>query len=145
MKRNTKQASPHRSPRIGMTITEILIALVVLSAALAGVAHLVTTASAQRRISEQRRLALAEVANRAERLALLPWDELTAESLQSQALSPELLAALPQAKFTAEVTDEAAPPALRRIRLQVSWTDSVGNAVEPVKLVVWRHREEDRP
>lgn len=144
MNRFSKSAAPSVARR-GFTITEILVALVIMSAALAGIAHLVSTASAQRRVLEQRRLALAELSNRAERIALLSWDELTAAGIESEPLSSELLAVLPRAKFAAEITDENGPPSLRRIRLQIGWADRVGNAVEPVKLVVWRHREEAQP
>ena len=131
--------------RRGMTITEILVALVIMSAALAGVAHLVSTASAQRRVLEQRRLALAELSNRAERIALLSWDELTYTNIESEPISSETLAVLPRAKFAAATADEDGPPPVRRIQLQIVWTDSVGNAVEPVKLVIWRHRGEAQP
>ena len=131
--------------RRGLTVLEVTLALLVLTVAITGLAQLLATAAAHRRTSDQRRLALQEVANQAERIALWPYDELTAEKLEGLAPSDDLLAATPAAVLTATVTDEAGPPASKRVRLEVHWTNSAGAHVEPVGLTVWKHRREDQP
>ncbi len=132
----------HKHPRrAAFTVTEVSVALAITSAALLGLAQMVSLAASQRRSSEVRRLAREDVANLAERLALAAFDELTEAKLAKLELSSELLAAAPQAKLSATVLEQAGPPASKRIRLQVSWTSAVGQATLPVGLTIWRFAE----
>jgi hypothetical protein len=57
---------------------EYVLALGVIMVAAVLLTQLLATAAHQRRLGEQRRLALEEVSNRLERAVLLPWDQLTA-------------------------------------------------------------------
>jgi len=134
-----------RLPSRGMTLVEMLAALLVLGAAMAALLQLVALAAQQRRGMNERRLALLEVANRAERIALLPWDETNPEKLKGWPPSEDLLAALPTAQCSVTVTDEPGSPRGRRIRLEVLWMNSVRQPVEPVTLTVWRFAEEAAP
>ena len=129
------------SRRSGLTVLEVTLALLILTVAVTTLAQLLSTAAAQRRRSEQRRLALQEVANQAESIALFSWDELTAEKLAALKPSDNLLAAAPTATITAAIADEAGPPANKRVRIEVHWATAAGDAVEPVGLTVWKHRE----
>jgi Tfp pilus assembly protein PilV len=131
--------------RHGLSVLEVTLALLVLTVAIGGLAQLLATAAAHRRTSDQRRLALQEVANQAERIALWSYDELTAEKLGGLAKGDDLAAALPAATFQATLTDEAGPPASKRVRLEVHWTDAAGNAQQPVGLTIWKHRPEVQP
>jgi len=115
-------------------------ALLILSFAVGGLVQILAVAASQRRTSEVRRLALQEVANQAEHIALLPWGELTDERLAGRKPSDELLAAAPTATLTVTRIEEAGPPVARRIRLAVQWTTPAGDAVEPVQLTVWKHQ-----
>ena len=71
-------------------------ALLILSFAVGGLLQILTLAASQRRATEIRRLALEEVANQAEAIALVPWEELTAEKLAARRPTAELLAAAPR-------------------------------------------------
>ena len=116
---------------------ENVVALVVLLVAMATLAQLLSLAAQQRRLSEQRRLALEEVANQAERLALIRWDDTTPEKLVSWEPSEQLLTVIPQPICRASVTDEPGELAARRIRLTVTWSDAVGRMIGPVELTIW--------
>ena len=60
---------------------ECMVALLVLSLAMLGLAQLVAAANGQRRLTMARSVALQELANEAERIAALPWDDTSAEKL----------------------------------------------------------------
>jgi hypothetical protein len=117
----------------------VIIALLILGVAVTSLAKLLSAAAAQRRASEQRRLALQEVANLAERIALIPYGEVSTENLAALKPSGELLAAVPLARLTATQSPQAGPPEHKRVRLEVLWTDAAGQPVDPVGLTLWKH------
>jgi Tfp pilus assembly protein PilV len=121
-------------------VLEVVLSLLILTSALAGLVQLVATAAAMRRTSETRRLAAQEVANQAERLALLAWEELTPERLAALTPSEFLTSSVPTAKLTGSLTAVADPPESKRMRIEVAWTDASGQTVEPVGLTIWKHR-----
>jgi hypothetical protein len=129
--------------RRGITVTECLLALTVVVAAVALLAQFLSLAASQRRGDEQCRLALAEVANRLEQASILRWDELTGERLEKGPLPAPVQLALRDAKLTAQVTDEPGPARCRRIRVALSWTNAAGIPREPVVLVGWRFRDQE--
>src|SRR4051812_4452238 len=75
--------------RSGLSVFELTVALFVLTTAMMAIVQLLGVAASQRRTIEQRRAAQAEVANQAERIALLPWDEVSSDKLKSWELSDE--------------------------------------------------------
>ena len=129
--------------RRAISVLEMTLALLVLTVVITSLAHVLTTAAAHRRTSEQRRLAAQEAANQAERIALLAWDEAKPERLAELKPSDALLAAIPAATLQVAVTDEAGPPASKRVRIEVHWTHAGGQAVEPVGLTVWKHAPQE--
>src|SRR5262245_1405938 len=128
--------------RRGMTISELMVALFIMTTAMVAIVQLLAAAAGQRRTIDQRRAALAEVANEAERVALSSWDESAPDKLTMWQPWAELRATLPQATCTAEVTEEAGPPAARRIRLSVTWPNSVGQLGDPIAVSLWKFKEE---
>jgi Tfp pilus assembly protein PilV len=131
--------------RKATTLLECTVALLVLSVAMMGVAQLVVTASHQRRQSVARKLALQEIANQAERVAAMSWDEAAPDKLTRWEPSADLLAPLPDASCRVIVEDEAGPPAARRIRLEVVWSDPAGHEQQPVGVTLWKYQTEARP
>jgi prepilin-type N-terminal cleavage/methylation domain-containing protein len=131
--------------RRGMTIVEVIVAIAVLTAAMVTLVQLIGLVARQRRVNEQRLVALEEVANQAERLAIAAWEEVAPDKLRSWEPSPELTAALPKAVCRAVVTEDAGPPICRSIQLEVAWTNAVGQKVEPARLTIWRYRTEAQP
>ncbi len=130
--------------RRGLTIAELLVALFVMTTAMMAMVQLLAAVGGQRRTIEQRRVALTEVANEAERAALLSWDEIAPETFTTWQPSAELIATLPEATCRAEVTEEAGQPVARRVRLSVNWPNAGGQMREPVAVTIWKFRE-DRP
>jgi len=128
-----------------MTLLEVSVALLVLTVAMVALVQLISLSARQRRMDDQRSIALQELANEAELLAVLPWSELTAERLASWRPSEELSAKLPGAKCQAAVQDEAGPPLARRIELSIGWINSVGESMAPVELTFWRYAPEAAP
>jgi Tfp pilus assembly protein PilV len=135
-----RKPSPTQCRR-GATLIEATIALVVLTAAMLALAQMVTLSARQRRLTEARRIALQEVANQAERVAVMAWDDAAPDQLTAWEPSAELIAAIPAAECSVAVTDEPGPPAGRRVRLEVRWNDAAGQPVTPAGLTLWKFME----
>jgi Tfp pilus assembly protein PilV len=131
--------------RRGSTVTEALVALMIVTAAVGGLGHLMSASAQQRRAGEARRLALQELANQAERVAALSWDETAPETFKTWTPSPTLAAGALAPQCHVEVADEAGPPVSRRVVLSVAWNAAGGQAVEPVTLTVWKFQEGEAP
>jgi prepilin-type N-terminal cleavage/methylation domain-containing protein len=138
----TKQRSNRRR---GMTLLEVGVALVILAAAMATLVQLVGVSTRQRRANDQRSAALQEIANEAERLATIPWNDLAPEELTTWQPSAVLTSVLPAAECRVTVTEESGPPHARRLELRVAWKNAVGDQVAPVELTLWRYAPEDQP
>ena len=135
------RTAPLAVTRRGTTLIEATVALMVLSAAMLALVQMLSLATQQRRLTEVRRIALEEVANQAERVAALPWQGAAADQLKTWEPSAALLAAIPQAKCQIAVSEEAGPPAARRVHLEITWTDADGQPALPVGLTVWKFAE----
>jgi Tfp pilus assembly protein PilV len=131
--------------RRGMTLLEVGVALVVLAAAMTALVQLVGVATRQRRSNDQRSAALQEIANQAERLAAIPWNDLAPGKLTTWQSSVELTSLLPAAGCSVVVNEEPGPPKARRIDLRVAWKNAAGDQVTPVELTLWRYDPEDQP
>src|SRR5687767_11068521 len=116
----------------GTSLLECIVALVILSLSMLALVQLVAAASNQRRLTEDRRAAMQEIANQAERIAAMPWEDTAPGKFTGWEASGELVVAIPGAVCRAESTDEPGPPAARRIRLEVAWSDSAGRSQQPV-------------
>jgi len=127
-----------RGSRLGLTVFELVVALFVLTTAMVAIVQLLGVAASQRRTIEQRRTALAEVANQAESIALLPWDEVALDKLTSWELSDDSQKALPSGTATIEVEKETEPVLARRVRLIMRSPNSAGQVVELADLTVWK-------
>jgi type II secretory pathway pseudopilin PulG len=125
-----------------MTLLEVGVALVILATAMVALLELLSLSARQRRVDDQRSLALVELANHAEELAVLPWNELTADNLAKWQPPEELAALLPSAQCRADVHEEEGSPIARRIELKIVWTNAAGEEVTPVELTVWRYAGE---
>ena len=135
--RSSKQ--PGTSPRGGFTVIEVCLALAVLLAASILLTQFLVASSQQRKLADQRRLALEELFNRLERVMVAKWDDVTAAEIEKQEFSRLVEQSLPAAKLTASVTDEAEPIGGKRIRLEISW-EQYGERVKPIALTGWKYR-----
>ncbi len=124
----------------GFTVTELLVACVVLVALLAVCFEIVGASLSARRAASRRLIARQEAANLMERLAARPWDELTPELAAGLGLSPEGRAALPGAELAASVAAVEGEEAAKRISVEVRWKDTSSPSPRPERLVAWRYR-----
>lgn len=115
-----------------------MVALVVMTTAMIAIVQLLAMVASQRRSLEQRRAALTEVANQAERLALMPWNAVQSQEAVAWQFSNESRTALPQGTATMEVHEETEPAQALRIRLLVRSPNSVGQMIELADLTVWK-------
>ncbi len=125
--------------RAAFTVTECLVALVLLGAAAALMAQLVAAVGVQRRVADQHALALQETANLLERLFALPYAELTTQRAAEFQLSEAAQQRLPDARLQIDVNSTAGPPAAKEIRISLRWLDRSGRHGAPAELTAWRH------
>jgi prepilin-type N-terminal cleavage/methylation domain-containing protein len=124
--------------RRGMTLLETTVALFIVSAVLLAILQLVSVTANQRRTLEERRIALQEVANQAERIALLPWERTAPDEMKEWQPGNDLLAVAPKAKCVIAVSPESGSPPGRKIRLSVTETTAVEQRVELATLTIWK-------
>ncbi len=124
--------------RSGLTLFELVVALFVLTTAMVAIVQLLAVAASQRRTIEQRRVALRETANQAERISLLPWNEMQTAELATWDLSEESRKTLPQATTAMEIHEESEPVKSRRIRLMIRSPNTVGQSIDLADLTVWK-------
>jgi prepilin-type N-terminal cleavage/methylation domain-containing protein len=130
--------APHR----GFTITESLVALVLLAAAAALMAQTLAGVAQQRRAADQQSLALQETANLMEQLFAMPYAELTPERTADLALSELARYQLPGARLDIAVTPSADEPAAKEVRVALRWLDRSGQYGVPLQLTAWRYQTE---
>ena len=78
---NAKRSADRRRVSRGFTLLEMGVALAILSVAAVALVELVSLATRQRRAGYQRLAATMEIANQAERIALLNWDSASPDKL----------------------------------------------------------------
>lgn len=130
-----------RHPRVicrGFTVIEVSLALAVLLAASILLTQFLVASSQQRKLADQRRLALEELSNRLERVMAAKWEDVNVVAIEEQELSQAVQENLPAAKLTASVTDEpGGPTSGKRVRLEISW-ELHGQRVSPIGLTGWK-------
>jgi type II secretory pathway pseudopilin PulG len=127
--------------RRGITLVEVVASAALLTVLLAVLAHVLVIVAMQRRSGNRRLLAVEEVANVMERIALRQYDELQADQPPEIPLSDEALRSLPGAALTIDVSPEGTQPPLgKRVTVQLTWENRSGQTNRPVRLSAWRYR-----
>jgi hypothetical protein len=129
-----------RRTRRGTTLLECVIALGVLAAALTLGAQVLAWSAAQRRLGDQRHVALQEAANCLERVRQMPWEELTAERLATLDLSSEARQRLTSAELHVAPEEIAGQPSAKRVEVEIQWLTRHGETPLRVALVTWRYK-----
>jgi hypothetical protein len=121
--------------------------VVMLSIAMGLTIKVLGYAGQQRRSADQRQRAMLEVANVMERIAALPFDELTTERARRVAITPAAAGSLGGAELAVEVTDETPGPgrAARRVAVRLRWKGRSGEWEAPVRLTTWVERRRPSP
>lgn len=132
--------------RRGFTLTETLVAGVILATAATVAMQMLVAAAGQRRSLDARQAALIEAGNVMERLAAKSWEELDAAELSKLTLGERAVQALPSGKLEIQIEPIAAQPddklpAAKRLTVAVSYGgegEGTQKARE-VRLVAWRY------
>ena len=126
--------------RRAMGLLETIVAAAMLTGIMTVCLQMLSVVAAQHRVTETRQMAIREAANTMERLSVMPWDELTTETLVEEKLSQSADQRMTGGELTINVTESADPFDAKRIALSIRWKDRAGRFVRPVKLTAWRAR-----
>lgn len=122
--------------RRGFTTLEVIAAAGLVSAGLVSIVPLFVRQARLVAETRRERVGLEELANHAERLAVMPPGDLDAR-LAALAVSPAVADVVPGARLTAM---RAESPLGTRVVLMLSW-DAPGRDVRPLALATWLPRE----
>ena len=130
--------------RRAISVPEVLAAAAIVGVLIAFVAQLLISTATHQQAAERRTLAMHELSNVAERIAMLSYEETTRERLKAIELSPSLTAALPDASLAFDVDNQADDelPA-KRVTISVTWEIRDDAPSQPLKLVVWKHQHRE--
>jgi hypothetical protein len=101
--------------------------------------QMLATTAAERRAVERRAVALQEAANIVERIAALPWEQLTPERLAAMELSRSVQESLPGGVAQVSLEPVEADPRARQIRVEITWVHRADNSQAPVALSFWAY------
>ena len=127
--------------RRGVLLIELIITGVVLGGILTMVVPTLTWVGHERRATERHQQALSEAANMMERLAALPWDSLTDESIEKLGLDAQVGRTLPGARLAISLHTPPGQAGSRRLALELAWPDQPGKRAAVIRLSAWRHRQ----
>ena len=127
--------------RRGMMLLEVMVAGTLLAVLLAICVQLLSAAADQRRAADQRQSAIEELANLMERIAALPWSDLTMDlaTKEQEKLSPSAKSQLPGAELKIEIIPSPEEPDAKRITASLRWQNRTGQYLAPLSLTTWRH------
>jgi Tfp pilus assembly protein PilV len=130
---------PTKLRRRAVTILEVTVALALLAFGLVMTAQLLGLAARQRHAAGQLLVAQLEAANALERIAAMPYDRITSESLGNLTLSNDAKATLADGQLKANVeTATDSGPRHKRITVEVAWPIGEGPA-RTVELTSWKY------
>ena len=108
--------------RMGFTLPEVMISLVVLAGAAVLVAQLAAWSLTERARTDARLEAVDAATNVLERARAREWNDLTGEWASGQKLPELLIARWPDCRLTVKVEPEASRPSVKRVTVEVKWT-----------------------
>jgi Tfp pilus assembly protein PilV len=134
--------------RRGSMLIEVTMASVILIMIMSVALKVVGFAAHERLAAERRERALFEAANVMEKMAALPFDEITPERAGRMTLADDSRQRLPGCELTvlvSTVSSQAQAGAAKRIAVKVRWRDQSGQWEAPVRLTSWTHAGRARP
>ena len=138
-----KLCPPNQIPRVGFTILEMIVAMLLLGTAMTIIVPTLAWMGVENRLSLQRQEAVQGLNNLMDELTSRPYAELTPEAAGQIELTDALKRQLPGAKLTVEIAE--AQPDAKRIHARLSWNQQNGKALAPIRLTAWVHQREDQP
>ena len=123
--------------RRGVTLTETMVALVLVSTAALSIPPLLHGVNRVQQGIDLQRLAQSEAANLLEEVSRMPYEKITAESVRGLSLSEAVRRELPQAKVIAEVANQSGEPVGKKLSVEIQWLPGPGRKSPPCRLVTW--------
>lgn len=127
--------------RPGTTLTELLVAIGILSSLITITLPMSVKLMRTRQLYRQRLVALEELANQMDRLTLVPASEVRRQS-DELTVPVHLAEQLDNASLQLATVEEA--PATR-LQLTLTWRDRMGNMTQPVTLTGWIYPRGESP
>lgn len=124
--------------RRGVILIEVIVACGLAALLMALCVQVLTLTAAERRFVERRAIAQQEAANLIERVASIPFEELTPDSLQSLAIDPDVAKLLPDGLASLSLAEEPGTLPAKRVAVEVSWLGAGKRRELPVRLTTWR-------
>jgi hypothetical protein len=121
--------------RRGVILVEVVVGCALAALLLALCVQMLSLTAFERRDVEQRSIALEQAANLIERVAAMPYDQITPEKLAELKLPPEVEPILPGGAAKWFVTDETGDLPAKRVRVEIAWRG--GRPQRPAKLTTW--------
>ncbi len=139
-RRRTSRAALLRTRR-GSLLVEVAMATVLLMIAMTLTVKVLSWVANERRSSDRRERATAEVANLMERITAYGYDQVTPGLAAGMALSQAARQSLPDAELTVDIAasreDAPARPSSKRIGIRLRWRNRSGEWDAPVRLTSW--------
>ncbi|QDV48089.1 PilW family protein [Gimesia fumaroli] len=131
-------------PRCGFTLVEMMVAGVLLMTVTMIVVPAIYWVYRERRQTEYRQIAIVEVENMMERIVSLPFNDITQAKVDKFVLSESALRQLPDADLTIDISESGNVPLMKKIQVQLGWSDHRGINEVPVRLTSWVCLKEKR-
>lgn len=128
--------------RSGFTIFEALISMILVSATVAISIPTLRVVNLQRKSINAKLIATTALANLGERIvAENSWDDLTSEKMAEYEAEIPAQLDLKEPQLSVKLIQSENDPAVRQVRIRLSWENPYGESVDPLLLSLWFHRE----
>jgi Tfp pilus assembly protein PilE len=130
--------------RSGYTTIELLIAGMLLATLAVSTMPTLAWVVRQRDAAERRQTALLEVGNLMERIAAIPYEELSAERARKLTLSRSAQAQLTEPVLNISVDADPQDASAKRIRIELRWLLGPMKPAAPVRMAAWVYPVRER-
>ena len=127
--------------RGGFSLVELVVSGILLGIVMFVAVPTLDWAGKQHRETERRRQAMIEVANIMDRLTASGWEQITDETGRKIVLAEHLRRHFPGAQLHIDVLPDPKRGDTKRVSVRLSWKDSTGQLVTPVRLNAWVYRD----
>ena len=128
--------------RLGITIAESMVSLLVLSV----ISIMMVRASYQlkgfTRVQHQRSVANQQLSQICESIYAMPFEQVTAEQVGKLTISPDAKELLVESKFKIDIREKSKIE--KRVELTLDWQTKPGVRIKPLKLFLWKFKPQSK-